>query len=356
MIPALRFLLLLAAVSFISCSNNAGNQTEAPTPSTTSIASPTTEPVQQDQEDVATSPTPLGSTLAAPDREVIRTENSPTIKGGDLTEPEGGKDNAPPPPIAPATAPEPVTSQQQPSPQVVDETRPTTITDAPAVVEEQGVVVVNTPDHKQWDALLGQYVDANGLVNYAALKKNEAKLDAYLATLAENTPMDLWSHNEGLAYWINAYNAFTFKLILKNYPVGSITDLNGGDPWKVKWIELGGKTYSLNNIEHDIIRPRYKDARIHFAVVCAAKSCPPLLNKAFNPEILNLQLDVVTRRFINNSKYNQVNGDVRISKIFEWYQEDFGPIKDNLNRYLGQKIPEGKTIGYMTYDWSLNKQ
>ena len=84
-----------------------------------------------------------------------------------------------------------------------------------------------------------------------------------------------------MAYWINVYNAFTIKMIVDNYPVSSITKLHGGKPWDVKWIELGEKKYSLNEIEHNILRPQFKDARIHFAVNCAAQSCPPILNKAW---------------------------------------------------------------------------
>ena len=354
-----RTLLLTLALSFAACGSGPENPAEAPE-TTKPVAAAASEPapeVPQRKDEVAvappsapTAPTPPVTNAATPDRDVVRTVDKPVIEGRDLPEPkETSTPPAPTPSTAPATAP---TETPTPAPAPA----PTGSPNAPAAAEAPKGVKVITPSHKQWDALLGQYVDSNGLVDYAGLKKNEAKLDAYLATLAKATPIDLWSHNEGLAYWINAYNAFTFKLILNNYPVGSITDLDGGAPWKVKWIKLGDKTYSLNNIEHDIIRPRYGDPRIHFAVVCAAKSCPPLLNKAFKPDMLNLQLDAVTRKFINNSNFNQVNGDVRVSKIFDWYKEDFGNLKDYLNQYLGQKIPTGKEIGFMDYDWSLNKQ
>jgi hypothetical protein len=226
---------------------------------------------------------------------------------------------------------------------------------APEVEEAPVNITPGSPDHQAWDDLLKLYVDRRGRVNYNRLKSNEAALDSYLATLAQATPTTDWTRNEGLTYWINAYNAFTFKLILNNYPVASITDLDGGDPWKVKWIKLGDKTYSLNNIEHDIIRPNYQDPRIHFAVVCAAKSCPPLLNRAFRPGSLDEQLDRVTRTFINNSLFNSVTGDVKVSKIFDWYQEDFGDVKAYLNKYLDKPIPQDQEIGYKPYDWSLNK-
>ena len=134
------------------------------------------------------------------------------------------------------------------------------------------------------------YVDYSGNVNYKQFKQNEEKLDEYLNSLASAIPNADWSREASMAYWINAYNAFTIKRILNDYPLKSIQDLDGGDPWKVKWIELDGKSFSLNNIEHDILRPNYGDARIHFAVNCAAASCPPLPNRAFTADNLDKQL------------------------------------------------------------------
>lgn len=212
------------------------------------------------------------------------------------------------------------------------------------------------PNHGPWDALLQKHVNGSGKVNYAGIKANEAALDAYLASLAKEIPDGQWDRKEAMAYWINAYNAYTVKLILNNYPLKSITDLDGGDPWKVKWINLAGKKYSLNNIEHDILRPRYKDARIHFAVVCAAESCPPLPNRAFTASNLNRMMEQKARAFIRNSKFNQTTGEVKVSKIFDWYGEDFGDLRTYLNKYATTPIPEGTDIGYMDYDWSLNKQ
>lgn len=212
------------------------------------------------------------------------------------------------------------------------------------------------PSHAPWQAILKTYVDDKGRVNYTGLKQHEKALDAYLVTLAETKPNDEWTRNQRLAYWLNAYNAFTFKLILDNYPTASITKLHGGKPWDVKWIKLYGKTYSLNDIEHEIIRPRFKDPRIHFAVVCAAESCPPLANEAFNSRNLNGLLDTRARQFINNTAYNKTTGNPQISKIFEWYAGDFGDVKAYLNKYLEKPIPADAELGYMDYDWSLNEQ
>ncbi len=263
-----------------------------------------------------------------------------------------------------STSPAPKAPNPAPAPPPVKEALPTTPPAAPAPpatpTEEAPVAapaVPAKPDHAVFNTLLGKYVNSSGNVNYGALKKDEAKLDAYIEELSTNSPKSDWSRKESMAFWINAYNANTLKLILKNYPVKSITDLDGGKPWDVKWIKIGGKTYSLNNIEHDIIRPRYKDARIHFAVNCAAASCPPLPNKAFTAANLNSLLASRTRSFIRNGNYNTITeGNVKVSKIFDWYGEDFGDLRQYLNKYATIEIPEGAEIGFEEYDWALNKQ
>ena len=212
------------------------------------------------------------------------------------------------------------------------------------------------PSHKTWDALLQKYVSSTGKVNYKGLLNEKAKLQAYLDELAANPADKSWSRNEKLAYWINAYNAFTVKLILDNYPVSSITKIHNGKPWDVKWIKLGEKTYALNNIENDIIRPQFNEPRIHFAVNCAAVSCPPLLNRAWTADNLNRYLDQQARSFINNKKYNQISADeVEASKIFEWYAADFGNLIDYLNQYSETQIQKKAKVSYKEYDWGLNE-
>jgi hypothetical protein len=266
-----------------------------------------------------------------------------------------------------STSPAPSAPVSAPAPAPKKETAPVTPPAAPAAPATPTAAAPTTapappaapakPDHAAFNALLGKHVNSRGDVNYAAFKKDEAKLDAYIAELSENSPGNDWGRKESMAFWINAYNANTIKLILKKYPVKSITDLDGGKPWDVKWIKIGSKTYSLNNIEHDIIRPRYKDARIHFAVNCAAASCPPLPNKAFTAANLNSLLESRTRSFVRNSKYNTINDDaVKVSKIFDWYGEDFGDLREYLNKYAATEIPEGTEIGFAEYDWALNKQ
>jgi len=222
-------------------------------------------------------------------------------------------------------------------------------------VETQPVDLPAKPNHEAWDALIKTYISSSGVVNYSGLKGKESTLDAYLKDLADNPPAADWGRNETMAYWINAYNAFTVKLILKNWPVKSIMDLHGGKAWDVKWIDLGAKSYSLNNIEHDILRKRYPDPRIHFAVNCAASSCPPIHNRAFTASNLKGTLERLAKNFINNGKYNTITYDkVKVSKIFEWYASDFGDLKVYLNKYANTSIAESTTIGYKAYDWALN--
>lgn len=226
----------------------------------------------------------------------------------------------------------------------------------PPVEEETPVATLAAPSHSGWNTLLTQFVTSSGKVNYKGLKAKQKDLEAYLKLLADNPVQTSWSRNEKMAYWINAYNAFTVKLILDNYPLSSITNLSGGKVWDKKWIQLGEETYSLNNIENDILRPRYKDARIHFAVNCAAKSCPPLLNRAWTASNLNTYLDRQAKQFINNSQYNQVSArKVVISKIFEWYAADFGDIVTYLNKYSTTSIKANAQVSYQNYDWALNQ-
>ncbi|MEM1328827.1 MAG: DUF547 domain-containing protein [Bacteroidota bacterium] len=211
-------------------------------------------------------------------------------------------------------------------------------------------------DHSAWNSILQENVSATGKVNYEAIKKNVSKLDKYLSTLESNTPKSSWSKDAQLAYWINAYNAYTVKLIVDNYPVTKITDLHDGKPWDVKWIKIGGKTYSLNDIEHNTIRKQFDEPRIHFAVNCAAKSCPPLLNQAWTASNLDKLLERQTRTFINNSRYNTISsGKVEVSKIFDWYGEDFGSLVKYLNKYSDTKINSNATVEFRSYDWRLNK-
>lgn len=212
--------------------------------------------------------------------------------------------------------------------------------------------------HQIWDALLQKYVSESGIVNYKGFIKEQAKFESYLQELAKETPNESWSRNEQMAYWINAYNAFTVKLIIDNYPLKSILDLKGGKPWDDPFFELNGQAFTLNKIEHEILRPTFKDARIHFAVNCASFSCPKLHNRAYTADNLEDLLNSMAKNFINNpAKNNIAEKNAEISKIFEWYADDFkteGTLVDFLNKYSTRKLTSTANISYKDYNWELN--
>lgn len=262
--------------------------------------------------------------------------------------------------IAPSTVVETNQNPETEAGEEKEETAPsneTETTKEEKVKETPADAIPSPPSHKIWNNLLTQYVSRAGNVQYKSLKASRMdELEQYLKELADNPVQKSWTKTQKMAYWINAYNAFTVKLILDNYPIASITNLSGGKVWDKKWIKLGDMTYSLNNIENDILRPMYKDARIHFAVNCAAKSCPPLLNRAWTDVNLEYYLEGQAKRFINHPDYNQISADkVVISKIFEWYAEDFGNIIEYLNKYSKTKINADAKVSYQEYDWALNQ-
>jgi len=213
-------------------------------------------------------------------------------------------------------------------------------------------------DQSIWNELLSSYVSDEGQVDYNGLKKVNTKLKSYTGLLSKNPPKNNWSKEESMAYWINAYNAFTVSLILKNYPVNSIMEINDGKAWDLKFIQIGGKNYSLNNIEHDILRVKYPDPRIHFAVNCAAQSCPKLNNQAFTAENLESNLSRLANEFINNGSKNKLSGNpIKVSKLFDWYKEDFtkkGTVIDYINKYAKTKVATSTKVDFMEYNWDLN--
>lgn len=216
-------------------------------------------------------------------------------------------------------------------------------------------IALAQPNYDAYNAFLQKNVSATGTVNYKNIKKNKADLDKIVTVFAAKTPDKTWAKNDALVYWLNAYNLFTIKLIVDNYPVKKITDLDSGKPWDVKRIELAGQKYSLNQIENDIIRPTFKDARIHFAVNCAAKSCPPLLNKAFTAATVQTTLEQRTKTFVNSKANVLTEKNVKISKIFDWYKADFGEINTFLSKYSTTKIAKDAKVEFTTYDWNLNE-
>lgn len=210
--------------------------------------------------------------------------------------------------------------------------------------------------HKDWDNLLKTYVDEKGNVDYMGFKKELETLDKYLEQLGNFSIDENWSREKKLAYFINLYNAATVKLILDNYPVESIKDINR--PWDKAWIRQGGELVSLGKIEHKILR-KMDEPRIHFAINCASYSCPKLLNQAFTEDKLEQQLDLVTNDFINDSDRNILSEKkIELSRIFKWYQKDFeneGSLIAYLNQYSKSYINPDVKIDYLNYNWSLNE-
>ncbi len=215
--------------------------------------------------------------------------------------------------------------------------------------------------HERWTVFLKAHVSADGNVNYKKTLHDKTELDDYLKSISDNPPGKHWTANERKAYWINAYNAFTIKLIIQNYPVESIKDIGGlfKSPWDIDFITIGGEAYTLNHIEHDILRKEFNDARIHFAIVCASRSCPNLRNEAFEASRLDQQLDEAASAFVNNLSKNRIASDkIEISKIFDWFEKDFtanGSVIDFLNKYSRVRIDRSASVSYSSYDWDLNE-
>ena len=211
-------------------------------------------------------------------------------------------------------------------------------------------------DHSIWNNLLQKYVSNDGKVNYKGFKNDRSKLKTYINLLSENTPTNSWTKNEKLAYWINAYNALTVDLIVRNYPVKSIKDIE--DPWKQRLWKLGDKWYNLEEIEHQILR-KMNEPRIHFAIVCASYSCPKLANEAYNAENLDVQLTKATKDFLADKKRNEITPNkIKLSKIFSWFAKDFkqnGSLINFLNQYAEVKISKNAKKTFKEYIWTLNE-
>lgn len=231
--------------------------------------------------------------------------------------------------------------------------------------------------HTLFTEILQKYV-RNGAVNYSDMKKDE-RLDRYINYLSETDPEKFETKNEKLAFYINAYNAYTLKIICKNYPVESINDLHFGGlilgtvlkstVWDQDSVIINHNNISLNYLEHEIIRPVFKEPRIHFALVCAAKSCPILRSEAYEGEKLDSQLEDQADKFFRNQKKNRFDKVKKIaflSKILDWYDSDFGGSDSALLKFAAQYLPEdikksilndpsAWEISFLEYDWSLNE-
>ncbi|WP_229736581.1 DUF547 domain-containing protein [Bizionia arctica] len=213
-----------------------------------------------------------------------------------------------------------------------------------------------TMKYNSLDKLLQKHVNSLGEVNYKTILTDKQLLQSSLDEFTKNQPKDSWSKNETLSYWINAYNAFTIKLIIDNYPVKSIKDIK--NPWDQEFIPIGKNPMSLSEIEHEILR-KMNEPRIHFAIVCASVSCPKLLNEAYVPSKLDLQLTVATEEFLADKNRNEISqNNIEISKIFSWFSKDFtqnGTLIDFLNDYSEIEISPNAKKSYKDYNWDLNE-
>lgn len=247
--------------------------------------------------------------------------------------------------------------------------------------------------YEDYSLILANYVDEGGRVNYRKLKENERKLMVFLQAL-ESLEVQIykgWSQEESIAFWINAYNALTLKAIVENYPIkpsffkslrfpkNSIRQIPG--VWDTMTFKVMGEELTLGYIEHQVLRKKFQEPRIHMALVCAAQSCPPLRQEPYEGEALSEQLNDQAQRFLSDKRnffIDKKKGTVYLSSIFKWYGEDFFTPDSSEERFQGYKPREkavlnfisrylskednmslGKdflAVKYLKYDWALNEQ
>lgn len=233
--------------------------------------------------------------------------------------------------------------------------------------------MIGTIDLRIWDELLQRYVDDLGRVNYRRWKAEGADvLRVWLESLADLDLADFTDADARLALWLNAYNAIAISQVLEVYPIASIRPKVLGIPNWLSFLDfftrsntiVGGKKYSLNQIEHAILRPEFAEPRIHFALVCASVGCPLLRRGAYFPESVRTQLEADASRFIHNPdkvRYDAQKKTLYLSKIFKWYEEDFvkaaGSVAEYVGGYLGPEaaVGDGWAIVFLPYDWNLNR-
>lgn len=223
--------------------------------------------------------------------------------------------------------------------------------------------------HSAWTVLVKKYVNEEGLVDYKGFIKDKKELQAYLDMLSANPPAKNWSKEDQIAYWLNAYNAFTVKLIVDHYPVKSIKDLGPkhqiifiNTPWDIKFFKIDDHTMTLNRIEHRILRQEFREPRIHFALNCASLSCPQLRREAYEGSRLDEQLTDQAKSFMRNPKRNQPDpSHPKLSAIFDFYGKDMRKwsglsLIGFINQYSPVKIKEDAEIEFLDYNWNLNDQ
>lgn len=244
---------------------------------------------------------------------------------------------------------------------------------APPRATQTGTCQMSDAIHDTYSTILARRVH-DGWVDYAGLAHDDRKaLDGYLSQLSAVTRpcLDSLSRADRFAFWINAYNANTLRLILDHYPVASIRSIGWlpGAAFRDPFIAMPGlrsEPYSLNDLEHGVLRPEFRDARVHFAIVCASKSCPALRSEAYRGADLDRQLDNQAHRFLADATKNTATGTTRVlrlSEIFKWFAEDFerdgGSVAGYVRRFGPKTMADVASerdvkIEFLEYDWSLN--
>ncbi|MFN7922547.1 MAG: DUF547 domain-containing protein [Bryobacteraceae bacterium] len=223
-------------------------------------------------------------------------------------------------------------------------------------------------DHSGWDALVKRWVNQIGEVDYGGLAKDRTGLDAYVQRLEQVSPdnnkADFPSRAHELAYWINAYNALVMKGVVSAYPIKSVRDVGGGLTFfRRRDYVLGGVRMSLQHLENEIIRKRYKEPRIHFAIVCASISCPRLAAEAYTGEKLEAQLERAARQSLREQRMLAVDEKanlVSLTSLLNWYKLDFGDVMAFLRSRASEserkklEALKNPKIRYYDYDWSIN--
>jgi hypothetical protein len=226
-------------------------------------------------------------------------------------------------------------------------------------------------NYSSWAKVLQTHLQ-DGLVNYAALQKNTEPLDAFLREIAAVQESDFrtWSREQRIAFLINTYNAAVLRLVANHYPVSSIKRIGRwfSNPFSLRFAKLFGREVSLDDIEHGMLRPDYGEPRVHFALVCAARSCPILRAEPYVADRLNQQLDEQARAFLNDTTKNRIDlksGTIYLSAIFKWFGQDFGSDESAILNFVTRYWPEPTQraiaqhpfkIRYLDYDWKLNER
>ncbi len=228
-------------------------------------------------------------------------------------------------------------------------------------------------DHTPWDNLLSRHVRTSdqgvNLVDYNGFSTGDRTMLADYITILSGVQISQFNRDQQLAYWVNLYNALTVRVVLDHYPVESIRDIDispglfATGPWDKKLISIEGENLTLNDIEHRIMRPIWRDPRIHYVVNCASIGCPNLRDRAYSGTEIDTALDRAATAYVNDPRgVSVVDGKVSVSKIYDWFIEDFGGsegmVLRHLQRYAAPELAARlEAIGKLSdvhYDWSIN--